>query len=91
MMYDFKTHIDRTGTGSIKTDIAPESVKDSGLVPLSVADMELPPDIDFCLRQFASVDDVNLAAAADRIGFRTSLYGHVAAGYDRKAAGFCNA
>ena len=40
-MYDFKTHIDRTDTGSIKTDIAPESVKDSGLVPLSVADMEL--------------------------------------------------
>ncbi|MBR5947474.1 MAG: pyridoxal phosphate-dependent aminotransferase [Clostridia bacterium] len=42
MMYDFKTQIDRTDTGSIKTDIAPESVKDSGLVPLSVADMELP-------------------------------------------------
>lgn len=42
MKYDFKTHIDRTATGSIKTDIAPESVKDSGLVPLSVADMELP-------------------------------------------------
>ena len=42
MKYDFITHIDRTDTGSIKTDIAPESVKDSGLVPLSVADMELP-------------------------------------------------
>lgn len=55
MMYDFKTHIDRSGTGSIKTDIAPESVKDSGLVPLSVADMELPvaPEIIEAVKQAA--------------------------------------
>ena len=54
-MYDFKTHIDRTATGSIKTDIAPESVKDSGLVPLSVADMELPvaPKIVEAIKQAA--------------------------------------
>lgn len=52
-MYDFKTHIDRAGTGSIKTDIAPESVKDSGLVPLSVADMELAvaPEIRDAIKQ----------------------------------------
>ena len=55
MKYDFKTHIDRTDTGSIKTDIAPESVKDSGLVPLSVADMELPvaPEIVEAIKQSA--------------------------------------
>lgn len=55
MMYDFKTHIDRTATGSIKTDIAPESVKDSGLVPLSVADMELQvaPEIVEAIKQAA--------------------------------------
>ncbi len=54
-MYDFKTHIDRALTGSIKTDMAPESVKDSGLVPLSVADMELPvaPEIREAVKEAA--------------------------------------
>ena len=39
-MYDFNTSIDRTGTGSIKIDFAPEPVKGSGLVPLTIADQE---------------------------------------------------
>ena len=39
-MYDFTTPIDRTGTGSIKIDFAPEPVKGSGLVPLTIADQE---------------------------------------------------
>ena len=39
-MYDFKTSIDRTGTGAIKIDFAPEPVKGSGLVPLTIADQE---------------------------------------------------
>lgn len=39
-MYDFKTSIDRSGTGAIKIDFAPEPIKGSGLVPLTIADQE---------------------------------------------------
>ncbi len=39
-MYDFNTIIDRAGTGSIKLDAAPEPVKGSCFVPLTIADME---------------------------------------------------
>lgn len=39
-MFDFNTPIDRTSTGSIKIDMAPEPVKGSGLVPLTIADQE---------------------------------------------------
>lgn len=39
-MYDFTTVTDRRHTGSAKWDFAPESVKNAGVVPLSVADME---------------------------------------------------
>ena len=49
MQYDFTTLIDRTGTGSEKWNlmrqICPQAP--AGIVPLSVADMELknPPEI----------------------------------------------
>ncbi len=39
-MYDFTKAIDRHNTGSIKYDFAPEPVKGSGFVPLTIADME---------------------------------------------------
>lgn len=39
-MYDFSTIINRAGTGSIKVDLAPEPVRGSGLVPLTIADQE---------------------------------------------------
>ena len=39
-MYDFTTVISRQNTGSIKYDFAPEPVKGSGFVPLTIADME---------------------------------------------------
>lgn len=39
-MYDFVTVVDRKDSGSIKTDFAPEPVKGSGFVPLTIADME---------------------------------------------------
>lgn len=39
-MYDFTNSINRANTGSIKIDMAPEPVKGSGLVPLTIADQE---------------------------------------------------
>lgn len=39
-MYDFTTTTDRRHTGSIKWDNAPERVREAGLTPLSIADME---------------------------------------------------
>lgn len=39
-MYDFTSSINRADTGSIKIDMAPEPVKGSGLVPLTIADQE---------------------------------------------------
>ena len=39
-MYDFTSSINRACTGSIKIDMAPEPVKGSGLVPLTIADQE---------------------------------------------------
>lgn len=39
-MYDFTSSINRARTGSIKIDMAPEPVKGSGLVPLTIADQE---------------------------------------------------
>ena len=39
-MYDFSTVINRAGTGSVKVDMAPEPVRGSGLVPLTIADQE---------------------------------------------------
>lgn len=39
-MYDFTAVISRQNTGSIKYDFAPEPVKGSGFVPLTIADME---------------------------------------------------
>lgn len=46
-MYDFQSIIDRTGTGAIKHDMAPEPVKSAGFTPLTIADMEYktPPAI----------------------------------------------
>ena len=54
-MYDFKTSIDRTGTGSIKIDFAPEPVKGSGLVPLTIADQEfsVAPEIISAIKSAA--------------------------------------
>ncbi|MBO4879479.1 MAG: pyridoxal phosphate-dependent aminotransferase [Clostridia bacterium] len=54
-MYDFKTPMDRTGTGSIKIDFAPEPVKGSGLVPLTIADQEfaVAPEIIAAVKRAA--------------------------------------
>ena len=52
-MYDFTTAIDRTNTGSIKIDMAPEPIKGSGLVPLTIADQEflVPPEIQAAIKK----------------------------------------
>ena len=39
-MFDFQSVVDRCDTGAIKIDFAPEPVKGSGFVPLTIADME---------------------------------------------------
>lgn len=54
-MYDFTTSIDRTCTGSIKIDFAPEPVKGSGLVPLTIADQEfgVAPEIISAVKRAA--------------------------------------
>ncbi len=41
-MYDFQTLKSRNGTGSAKWEFAPEATRRAGVVPLSIADMELP-------------------------------------------------
>jgi cystathionine beta-lyase len=40
MHYDFQNIIDRTNTGAIKYDMAPEPTKSAGSIPLTIADME---------------------------------------------------
>lgn len=72
MKYDFQTNIDRTGTGAIKIDLAPEPVKGSGLVPLTIADME-----------FAVAPEIRgaIKAAAER-----GIYGYTYADAEYKAA-----
>ncbi len=48
MKYDFTTKIDRSNTGAFKYDFMPESLRDSGIVPMTVADMEFsaPPEVN---------------------------------------------
>ncbi|MBO4384698.1 MAG: pyridoxal phosphate-dependent aminotransferase [Clostridia bacterium] len=41
-MYDFTKSKDRSNTGSIKHDFAPEPVRGSGFIPMTVADTEFP-------------------------------------------------
>ena len=41
-MYDFTKAVDRSNTGAIKHDFAPEPVKGSGFIPMTIADMEFP-------------------------------------------------
>ncbi len=55
MIYDFLTPISRVGTGSIKVDMAPEPVKGSGFVPLTIADQEFKtaPQIQNAIKQAA--------------------------------------
>ena len=47
-MYDFKSIIDRSNTGAFKYDYMPEPLKGSGIVPMTVADMEFsaPPEVN---------------------------------------------
>lgn len=47
-MYDFKSLIDRSNTGAFKYDFMPEPLKGSGIVPMTVADMEFsaPPEVN---------------------------------------------
>ena len=56
-MYDFTTAIDRTNTGSIKIDMAPEPIKGSGLVPLTIADQEflVAPEIQAAIKKAAEL------------------------------------
>lgn len=55
-MYDFETIVNRRGTASLKWDgpLAPDPSKESGIVPLSIADMELkhPPEFIKALQDF---------------------------------------
>ena len=48
MKYDFTTKIDRSNTGAFKYDFMPEPLKGSGIVPMTVADMEFsaPPEVN---------------------------------------------
>ena len=41
-MFDFSKAVDRSNTGAIKHDFAPEPVKGSGFIPMTIADMEFP-------------------------------------------------
>lgn len=54
-MYNFTTPINRAHTGSIKVDIAPEPVKGSGIVPLTIADQEfhVAPEIQAAIKNAA--------------------------------------
>lgn len=48
MKYDFTSKIDRSNTGAFKYDFMPEPLKGSGIVPMTVADMEFsaPPEVN---------------------------------------------
>lgn len=48
MKYDFTSNIDRTNTGAFKYDYMPEPLRGSGIVPMTVADMEFsaPPEVN---------------------------------------------
>ena len=48
MKYDFTTIIDRSNTGAFKYDFMPEPLRGSGIVPMTVADMEFaaPPEVN---------------------------------------------
>lgn len=48
MKYDFTTRIDRSNTGAFKYDFMPEPLRGSGIVPLTIADMEFsaPPEVN---------------------------------------------
>lgn len=73
-MYDFTTPINRVGTGSIKIDMAPEPIKGSGFVPLTIADQEfaVAPEIIEAIKNAANhgifgytYDDVEYRSAVD--------------------------
>ena len=48
MKYDFTTIIDRSNTGAYKYDFMPEPLRGSGIVPMTIADMEFsaPPQVN---------------------------------------------
>ena len=48
MKYDFISKIDRSNTGAFKYDYMPEPLRGSGIVPMTVADMEFsaPPEVN---------------------------------------------
>lgn len=48
MKYDFTTKIDRSNTGAYKYDLMPEPLRGSGIVPMTIADMEFsaPPEVN---------------------------------------------
>lgn len=48
MKYDFTTIIDRSNTGAFKYDYMPEPLRGSGIVPMTIADMEFsaPPEVN---------------------------------------------
>lgn len=50
-MYDFNNRVDRSLTGAMKIDFAPEPVRGSGFVPLTIADQEflVAPEIQNAL------------------------------------------
>lgn len=54
-MYDFTTPVNRTGTGCAKFAMAPEPVKGSGIVPLTIADQEfaVAPEIREAIKEAA--------------------------------------
>ncbi len=48
MKYDFTSSIDRSNTGAYKYDMMPEPLRGSGIVPMTIADMEFsaPPEVN---------------------------------------------
>jgi len=82
MHYDFQSIIDRTNTGAIKHDMAPEPTKSAGLIPLTIADMEykIAPGIQTAVTKasehgiygYTHADDAYFAAVKLWMGKRFS-------------------
>ena len=55
MKYDFTSKIDRSNTGAFKYDFMPEPLRGSGIVPMTVADMEFsaPPEVNEAIAKAA--------------------------------------
>lgn len=79
MTYDFETLIDRTSLGSSKWFFMRQGVPElpDGVIPFSVADMELknPPEILEGLRELLQDDNVNLGYSIPTMGYVQAVLG----------------